>query len=379
MSKKRDYYEIFSVDRNASAEDVKRAYRKLVKQYHPDIYKGSDADERIKEINEAYEVLSSPDKRAAYDRFGHAGVQGAAGMGGAPGAGFPDITDIFSEFFGGGFGGMGGRGPQRGPVRGADLRYNLTIEFEEAVLGVEKEIEVTREETCPRCHGSGAEPGTTPIRCPTCNGSGEVRQRQQTILGTFVNVTTCPRCRGEGEVVTTACQQCSGERVVAAARRLRVKIPPGVDEGTRIRLPNEGATGLRGGPNGNLYVFISVKPHKIFRRNENDILLEWPINIAQAVLGDEIEAPTLDGPRTIKIPPGTQPGKVLRLKGLGAPLLRGSGRGDMLITIDVRIPTQLTDEQRRLFEQLSATFGGSVPEKNESGSFFERMKDALGL
>ncbi|MCP4165858.1 MAG: molecular chaperone DnaJ [Chloroflexi bacterium] len=374
MSNKRDYYEILSVDRNASAEDVKRAYRRMVKQYHPDIYKGDDADHRIKEINEAYEILSNPEKRGAYDRFGHAGVQGAAG--GAPGAGFSDFADIFEEFFGGGFGFR--RGAQRGPVRGSDLRYNLAVEFEEAVLGAEKEIKVTRHETCPRCEGVGAEPGTTPMRCPTCNGSGEVRQRQQTILGSFVNVTTCPRCRGEGEVVTTPCQQCHGERVVENTRRLRVKIPPGVDDGTRIRLPNEGEPGMRGGEPGNLYVFISVKPHKIFLRSEDDILLELPINVAQAVLGAEVEAPTLDGPRMVKIAPGTQPGKGLRLRGLGVPHLRKSGRGDMLITVNVRIPTQLSEEQNVLFEQLSELLGPESIDKEGPG-FFDRMKEAFGL
>lgn len=376
MSTPRDYYEILGVERTASAEEIKRAYRRLVKQYHPDIYKGPDADQRIKEINEAYEVLSSPEKRAAYDRFGHAGLQGAPDMGGA---GFPDLGDLFSEFFGG-FGGFGFRtGPQRGPVRGADLRYNLTIEFEEAVLGTEKEIEIERDEVCPRCQGVGAEPGTTPIRCPTCNGTGEVRQRQQTLLGTLVNVTTCPRCRGEGEIVTTPCQQCRGERMVTMTRRLRVKIPPGVDEGTRIRLPNEGNMGMRGGPSGNLYVFLSVKPHKYLRRHEDDLLLELPVNVAQAVLGAEVQVPTLDGPRTVKIPPGTQPGKVIRLRGLGVPHLRGNGRGDLLITVNVQIPTQLTDEQRRLFEQLAVSLSGGHSGERSEGGFFERMKDALGL
>lgn len=376
MSTKRDYYEILGIERNASAEDIKRAYRRMVKQFHPDIYKGEDADDKIKEINEAYEVLSNPDKRGAYDRFGHAGVQG---VGGGAGAGFPDIGDIFEEFFGGGFGGGFRRGPQRGPVRGADLRYNLSIEFEEAVLGVERDIEVTREETCPRCEGNGAEPGTQPMRCPSCNGAGEVRQRQQTILGTFVNVTTCPRCRGEGEVVTSPCSECKGERLVKATRKLRVKIPQGVDDGTRIRLPGEGAPGARGGSSGNLYVFITVKPHKIFQRYEDDILLELPINIAQAVLGAEVEAPTLEGPKMMKIPPGTQPGKVLRLRGLGVPHLRRSGRGDLLVTVNVRVPTQLTAEQRAAFEKLAETLGDETIERDEHGGFFDRIKEAWGL
>jgi len=246
----RDYYEILGVSRTASADEIKRAYRKLVKQYHPDIYDGPDADARIKEINEAYEVLGDDQKRAAYDRFGHAGVSGAAGGGGygPAGGGFTDIGDIFEEIFGAGFGfGRGGGGRKQGPIRGADIRYDLTIEFEEAVMGAEKEIEVTRHEVCPRCHGSGAEPGTHPMKCPTCNGMGQVRQRQQTIFGTFVNVTTCPRCKGTGEIVTTPCRECHGTGQVEVTRRLRVKIPAGVQDGTRIRLPGEGEPGQRGG------------------------------------------------------------------------------------------------------------------------------------
>lgn len=384
---KRDYYEILGVARTASVEEIKRSYRKLVKKYHPDIYDGPDADVRIKEINEAYEVLGDDQKRAAYDRFGHAGVSGAAGAGGygpASGAGFTDIGDIFEEIFGGGFG-FGGRGGSRGrqgPLRGADIRYDLTIEFEEAVMGAEKEIEITRHETCPRCHGSGAEPGTQPMKCPTCNGVGQVRQRQQTIFGTFVNVTTCPRCKGTGEIVTTPCRECHGTGKVEVTRRLRVKIPAGVQDGTRIRLPGEGEPGQRGGQTGNLYVFLSVKPHKIFRRVDDDILLELPINIAQAVMGAEVEAPTLDGPKLVKIPPGTQPGKVLRLRGLGVPHLRGSGRGDMLITVNVRIPknAELTDEQRELFGRLAETLSPvSVEENDGHGGFFDRMREALGL
>jgi molecular chaperone DnaJ len=376
---KQDYYEILGVSRQASGEEIKRAYRRMVKKYHPDIYKGEDANDRIKEINEAYEILSTPEKRAAYDGFGHAGVEGGAGAAG--GGGFADMADIFDEIFRGGFGGFGGfgRGPQRGPVRGADLRYDLTIEFEEAVLGAEREIEITRHETCSRCGGSGAEPGTSPVRCPTCNGAGEVRQRQQTILGTFVNVTTCPRCHGTGEVVTTPCRQCKGTGVEQVTRRLRVKIPAGVDDGTRIRLPGEGEPGVRGGPPGNLYVFLKVKPHKIFQRSDDNLLLELPINITQAILGAEVEIPTLDGPKSIRIPAGVQPGKVLRLRGLGVPHLRHGGRGDLLITINVRIPTQLSEEQRRLVQELSETMEPIVLGKNDEPGFFDRMKEALGL
>jgi len=382
---KRDYYEILGVSRSASADEIKRAYRRLVKQYHPDIYKGPDAEARIKEINEAYEVLGDPDKRARYDRYGHAGVSGAAGAGSyGPGGygGFTDIGDIFEEIFGAGFGFGRSGGRRQRPTRGADLRVDLTIEFEEAVMGTEKEIEVTRHETCPRCHGTGAEPGTQPMRCPTCNGAGQVRQRQQTIFGTFVNVSTCPRCKGTGEVVTTPCRECHGTGQVEVTRRLRVKIPAGVQDGTRIRLPGEGEPGKRGGQPGNLYVFISVKPHKLFKRMDDDILLELPINIAQAVLGAEVEVPTLDGPKLVKIPAGTQPGKVLRLRGLGVPHLRGNGRGDMLITVDVHIPKQseLTEEQKELFYRLAETLDPMpVESRNEHGGFFERVKEALGL
>ncbi len=381
---KRDYYEILGVSRSASADEIKRAYRKLVKKFHPDIYKGPDANSRIKEINEAYEVLGDSQKRAAYDRFGHAGVSGTGAGGYGPGGvDFTDIGDIFEELFGGGFG-FGGRGSRqrRGPRRGVDIRFDLTIEFEEAVMGAEKEIEITRHDSCPRCHGSGAEPGTQPMKCPTCGGAGQVRQRQQTIFGSFVNVTTCPRCKGSGEIVTAPCRECHGEGQVEVTRRLRVKIPAGVQDGNRIRLPGEGEPGQRGGQQGDLYVFLTVKPHKLFRRVDDDILLELPINIAQAVLGAEVEAPTLDGPRLIKIPAGVQPGKVLRLRGLGVPHLHGGGRGDMLITVNVRIPksSELNDEQRELFYRLAETLS-SVPveDHDDHGGFFDRMREALGL
>lgn len=377
MSTKRDFYEVLGVERHAAAEAIKSAYRRLVKRYHPDIYKGEDANDRIKEINEAYEVLSSPEKRTAYDRFGHAGVQGAAGGAGA--SGFPDMADIFDELFRGGFGGFN-RGPQRGPVRGADLRYNLRVEFEEAVLGAEREIKISRHETCTHCRGNGAEPGTSPVRCPTCNGAGEVRQRQQTILGTFVNVSTCPRCQGSGEVVTTPCRQCNGSGLEEVQRHLRVKIPAGVDDGTRIRLPGEGEAGLRGGPSGNLYVFLKVRQHKIFQRSDDNLLLELPITISQAILGAEVEIPTLDGPKSIRISPGVQPGKVLRMRGMGVPHLRHGGRGDLLVTINVRIPTQLSEEQRHLVQQLGETLQPiSLDTSSNEPGFFDRMKEALGL
>ncbi len=376
MPTKRDYYEILGVSRNASQDDIKKAYRRLALQYHPDRNKEPGAEERFKEINEAYEVLSDEDKRSAYDRFGHAAV------GGQPG-GFSDFgdlggfSDIFEEFFSG-FGMRGGAATRRGPRRGEDLRYDLTLTFEEAVFGCEKEIELTRLETCPVCHGSGAEPGTSPVRCPQCNGTGEVRRVQQSILGSFVNVTTCPRCQGTGEVVHSPCHECRGAKQVHVPRRISVRIPPGVDTGTQIRLSGEGETGLHGGPRGNLYVVLTVQPHRYFKRRGDDIIVEVAINVAQAALGDEIEVPTLEGPEKIAIPAGTQTGRIFRLRGRGIPHLRYDGRGDQLVVIQVAVPTQLTAEQRRLFQELAKTLGREViPQQDKS--FFDRLKEVLGM
>jgi molecular chaperone DnaJ len=376
MANKRDYYEVLGVARNASAEQVKKAYRKLARQYHPDVNKSDDAEERFKEINEAYEVLNNDQKRAAYDRFGHAGVQGGASGGSYSGFGGFGFEDIFDEFFSG-FGMGSRRRGRRGPLRGADLQYDLTVTFEEAAFGAEKEIEVMRHETCPRCQGGGAEPGTQPMRCPQCNGTGEVRQVQQSILGSFVNVSTCPRCRGEGEIITSPCSECRGQKVVQVPRTLSVKIPPGVDDGMRIRLPGEGEPGTHGGPPGNLYIAIAVEPHPFFRRRDSNVLMELNINVAQAALGDEITVPSLDGDVTLKIPPGTQSGKVFRLRGKGVPRLRCNGRGDQLVVIQVSVPTSLTDEQVALFKTLGKTLGKEVIPQTER-SFFDRLKDALG-
>lgn len=376
---KRDYYEVLGVPRDADENTIKSAYRKLARQYHPDVNKAEDAEERFKEINEAYEVLSDPDKRAAYDRFGHAAAQGGFGAGG-PGAGFGGFggfggfSDIFEEFFGG-F--TGTRAASRGPTRGADLRYDLDITFEEAVFGVEKEIEVPRLETCPHCQGSGAEPGTRPMRCPQCNGTGEVRRAQQTILGQFVTVTTCPRCNGEGEIVTTPCSQCRGQKRVRVTRKLVVNIPAGVDDGVRIRLSGEGEPGERGGPAGSLFVVLHVQPHPFFQRQENDILLEYPINIVQAALGAEVEVPTLDGPAKLTIPAGTQHGTVFKLRGKGVPILRSNRRGDQLVVVRVVVPEKLNDKQRKLLKELGETLGLDTLGK-DNRTLFEKFMDAVG-
>jgi molecular chaperone DnaJ len=369
---KRDYYETLGLQRNASQDDVKGAFRKLARQYHPDVSQEPDAEERFKEINEAYGVLSDDQKRAAYDRFGHAGVQGTGGM--------PDFTvdfaDLFEEFFGmGGF----GRSSQRSrnmPRRGADLQLRLELTFEEAVFGVDKEIEFTRDEVCATCQGKGAEPGTSPVRCSTCNGSGEVRQVRQTILGSMVQVSTCPTCNGAGETISTPCHTCNGRGLERKTRKKVVSIPPGVDEGNQIRLAGEGQPGINGGPLGNLYILISVRTHKYFKRRENDIQLDLDINIAQAALGAEVPVPTVDGTETLRIPAGTQPGKVLRMRGKGVPYLRGNGRGDQLVIVNVDIPKSLTPEQRALFEQLAASLGSEV--RPQERSFFDWLKDTLG-
>jgi molecular chaperone DnaJ len=371
---KRDYYEILGVPKNATLDDLKGAFRRLARQYHPDVNKEPDAEEKFKEINEAYAVLSDQDKRAAYDRFGHAGVQGVGGQDFT--VDFSDFADIFGDLFG--FGGFGrsSRRTRNAPRRGADLPYRLDLTFEEAVFGAEKEIEIVHDELCGTCNGSGAEPGTSPVRCPACNGSGEVRQVRQTILGSMVQVATCPTCNGAGENISTPCHTCRGRGLEQRTRKKLVNIPGGVDAGTQIRLAGEGQPGLNGGPNGNLYITVNVRPHKFFRRRENDIVLDLDINIAQAALGAEVEIPTVDGATTLKIPAGAQPGKVMRLRNKGVPFLRSSGRGDQLVVINVAIPTRLTTEQQKLFEQLAKSLGSEV--RPQERSFIDWLKETLG-
>jgi len=369
MSAKRDYYEILGVNRSAGDAEIKRAYHRLAREYHPDLNKDPGAEERFKEINEAYEALGDRRKRAEYDRWGHVG----------PGGGFATdfggfgLGDIFDDLFS--FGGMR-TAARRAPQRGADLRYNLTLTFEEAAFGCEKEIEVTRLDTCPVCRGTGAEPGTEPIRCPQCNGTGEVRRARQSIFGSFVNVSTCGRCGGEGEVVSTACSNCRGQKRLPATQTIAIKVPPGVDSGTQIRLSEEGEAGMRGGMAGNLYVVISVRKHPYFKRQNSDIFLELPINMAQGALGDEIDVPTLDGTEKLIIPAGTQTGETFRLRNKGVPYLRGEGRGDQLVTVYVVTPKKLTPEQRQLLEQLGKTLGKEVIPQGEKG-FFDRLRDVL--
>ncbi len=374
MPAQRDYYDVLGVPKGAPQDEIKSAFRRLARQYHPDVSQEPDAEERFKEANEAYAVLSDEEKRAAYDRYGHAGVKG---MGGVPPDFSVDFSDIFEEFFGG-LGGFGrtSRRSRNMPHRGADLQLKVELAFEESVFGVEKEIEFTRDETCATCQGRGAEPGTSPTRCTTCNGQGEVRQVRQTILGSMVQVATCPTCNGAGETISSPCHTCGGRGVERKSRKKVINIPGGVDNGTQIRLAGEGQPGVNGGPNGNLYLVIQVKPHKYFRRRGEDIMLDLNINIAQATLGADVEVPSVDGAEKLKIPAGIQPGKVLRLRNKGFPYLRGTGRGDQLVVINIEIPKHLTGEQRKLFEQLAKSLGSEV--RPQERSFLDWLKETLG-
>ncbi|MGC9469055.1 MAG: molecular chaperone DnaJ [Anaerolineae bacterium] len=371
-----DYYSVLGVSRDASPEEIKKAYRQLARKYHPDVSSEPNAEDKFKEVNAAYEVLSDVEKRAMYDRYG---TEGPPGLGGFDFGGMRDPFDIFAEVFGnlGGFGGFG-RSGRPGPRRGNDIRTSLDITFEEAAFGAEKQVAVRRQEVCPVCDGSGAEPGTSPETCPECGGSGQTRQVQRTLLGSFVNITTCQRCHGRGTIVKTPCEECRGTGRVYATREIGVSIPPGVDNGITVRVSGQGEPGELNGPPGNLYITLNVKPHPYFKRRGNDVLLELQINVAQAALGDTVTVPTLDGEREITIPAGTQSGGVFRLRGLGIPVLRGSGRGDELVVTQVAIPKRLSEEQKELFHELGKTLGTEVVVE-EKQSFVDRVKEALGL
>ena len=367
----RDYYEVLGINRNANAEEIKNAFRNLARKYHPDVSKEPDAEEKFKECNEAYAILSDPDKRAAYDRYGHSAVNG---MGGMPDFSSVDFSDIFEEFFG--FGGMGGGSRRKNaPRRGTDLSYAVNLEFEEAVFGIDKEIDISRDEVCSTCNGNGAEAGSSPISCTNCGGHGEVRQVRQTFLGSMVQVTTCPNCQGKGTIIQSPCKTCRGAGLERKSIKKLVHIPAGVDNGTQIRLAGEGQPGTNGGPHGNLYLEVRVKPHKFFRRKQDEVLLDLNINVAQATLGSEIEVPTLDGNEKLVIPPGTQQGKIFKLRNKGVPHLRSSGRGDQLIIVGIEIPTHLTQEQRALFEKLADVLGTEVLPQEKG--FFDKLKEVL--
>lgn len=372
MSPKRDYYEILGVPRNASEQEIKSAYRKQALRYHPDRNPGDKAaEERFKEAAEAYGVLGDADKRRRYDAYGHAGLGGAA-TGFDPTI-FGDFGDILGDFFGFGFGDIFGRRGRGGPRRGADLRYDLEITFEEAAFGTETHIQIPRSETCSACSGSGAAGGTKPTTCPTCQGAGQVTFQQ----GFFSVARTCARCRGAGKIITSPCKQCNGQGHVPIERKLEIKIPPGVDTGSQLRISAEGEPGTVGGPPGDLYVVVRVQDHPFFKREGTNLFCEIPVTVAQAALGGAVEVPTLgQGTTRVTLHEGTQPGTLLRVRGQGVPHLGGKGRGDLHVLVRVVVPTKLTGEQRRLFDQLGKTL--PVPEiKDRDRSIFDRMKDIL--
>ena len=367
----RDYYEVLGVPRNASEQEIKSAYRKLALKHHPDRNPGDrQAEERFKEAAEAYGVLGDPEKRRRYDTYGHAGVSGAAGAGFDPTI-FADFSDILGDFFG--FGDAFGR-QRRGPRRGQDLRYNLEISFEEAAFGTETQLRIPRAETCSSCSGSGAAPGTKPTSCPTCRGAGQVTFQQ----GFFSVARTCSHCRGTGRIVAESCKACRGEGHLPIERTLQIKIPPGVDTGSQLRIGGEGEPGALGGPPGDLYVVLRAAEHAFFKRDGTSLFCEMPVSVPQAALGATLEVPTLDGGKTkLAVPEGTQSGTVLRVKGQGIPALGGRGRGDLHVLVRVVVPKHLTSEQRKLFEQLGKTL--PVPDfKDKDKSLLERMKDLLG-
>jgi molecular chaperone DnaJ len=371
----RDYYEVLGVQRTATDAELKSAFRKLAMEHHPDRNGGCEtAGAKFKEINEAYSVLSDAQKRAAYDRFGHAGVNGGAG--GRGGAQFHDVNDIFSEVFGDVFGDMfgGARGRGGGPQRGSDLRYDLEITLEQAYTGAEVEISVPSTIACDVCDGSGAKPGTSPTVCGACGGAGRVRAQQ----GFFSIERTCPRCGGQGRVVADPCRACHGHGQVRRERKLQVRVPAGVDDGQRIRLAGEGDAGARGGPRGDLYIFLSVRPHELFERDGLDLLCSVPVPIATAALGGEIEAPCLvDGHcgecrSTVKVPPGAQTGHTVRIKGKGMPSLRGRDRGDLVVEFFVETPTHLTARQKELLREFAELCGDRQNPKH--AGFFKKAK-----
>lgn len=374
MAQKRDYYEVLGVGRDADTEEIKKAYKKLAKQYHPDLNPDSKtAEEKFKEVNEAYNVLSNDQERARYDQFGHddpgaGGGFGGGGFGGGFGGfggagGFGSMGDIFETFFGGGF--SQAQDPNA-PRQGADMRIDLSIAFEEAAKGVEKEVSVSRMESCKKCHGNGAAPGSSREKCAQCGGTGKVRVNQATAFGQFQTVRSCPACGGSGSIIKEPCPDCGGSGRVKQTRKIKVNIPAGVDTGSRLRMAGEGEGGINGGPAGDLFVYITVKPHKYFKRQGDNVLCDFPLNFAQAALGTEVDVPTLDGKVKLTIPEGTQTGTTFRLRGRGFAKLRGYGRGDQHVKVKVVTPTRLTDEQKELLRK----FGDSGEDGGEDKKGF---------
>lgn len=371
---KQDYYELLGISRSASADDIKKAYRKLARQCHPDANPDDpNAEARFKEISEAYMVLSDPEKRSNYDRFGHAGADGQ-GFGGFEGFGdFGGLGDIFEMFFG-----AGGR-RRSGPEKGSDIRADLELTLKEAAFGLERELKAPRTESCSTCDGSGAAAGSKPATCSTCNGAGQVQYAQNTPFGRIVQTRSCDRCRGAGKMIEKPCPTCRGTGQIRKTRGIKVKVPPGVDNGSRLRVAGEGEAGTRGGPRGDLYVYIHVQAHKIFKREGDDLICEMPISFVQAALGDELEVPTLEGGAKLKIPEGTQSGTVFRMKGKGVPNVSGHGRGDQHVVVKLVTPTKLSEKQKTLLKEFACMIGDHQQNLNPQGdkSIFEKVKDAF--
>ena len=373
---KRDYYEVLGVSRGASEDEIKKAYKKMARKYHPDLNPGDKtAEEKFKEVNEAYEVLSDANKRARYDQYGHAGVDPNFGAGG--GAGFDgsfdfgDLGDIFGSFFGGGFGG-GRRTNPNAPQRGESIRMSIAISFEEAAFGCEKAVTVERYETCDTCHGNGCAPGTSPEVCPDCHGTGTVQVRRQTPMGVFATSSPCPKCGGKGRIIHQPCKDCRGSGMVRKKKTIQASIPAGIDNGQTISIRGQGNAGKNGGPAGDLLITITVRPHELFRREGTSVLCEAPITFTQAVLGAELEIPTIDGKVKYTLPEGTQSGTTFRLKGKGIPSINGRGRGDQYVTVYIETPKNLNKEQKEALKKFAETMGESNYE--EQKKFFKKFK-----
>ncbi|WP_307905008.1 molecular chaperone DnaJ [Haliovirga abyssi] len=372
---KRDYYEILGVEKGASQDEIKKAYRKLAMKHHPDRNAGnSEAEEKFKEASEAYQILSDPEKRSKYDRFGSSAFDGNAGGGGFNYnnfGDFGDLGDIFGSFFGGGFGGGRNSRSRSRARKGSDLRYNMEITLEESAEGVEKEVSYTREAKCSTCNGTGAEPGSKMKTCPKCNGTGEIKQISRSLFGQFENIEECDNCNGTGKVPEKKCHTCGGTGVVKEKVKKKVKIPAGIESGQRVRVSGFGEVGENGGPYGDLYIYVFIKEHEIFERVDNNIVCEMPISFTTATLGGEIEVPTLTGTIKMKIPSGTQTGKVFRLREKGIPYIRGYGKGDEMVKVIVEIPTNLSEKQKDLLKE----FDSALHEKNNSmaKSFFDKI------
>ena len=375
MADKRDYYEVLGISKGASEDEIKKAYKKMARKYHPDLNPDNkEAEEKFKEVNEAYEVLSDPDKKARYDQYGHAGVDPNFGAGaGFDGSfDFGDLGDIFGNFFGGGFGGGGRRTNPNAPQRGESIRLSLTISFEEAAFGCEKEITVERMEQCGTCSGSGCAAGTTPEVCPDCHGTGQVQVRRQTPMGVFATSSPCGRCGGKGKIIHQPCPDCRGTGAVRKRKTIKASVPAGIDNGQTISIRGQGHAGKNGGPAGDLLITITVRPHELFRREGTSVLCEAPITFAQAVLGAELEIPTIDGKVKYDLPEGTQSGTTFRLKGKGIPLLNGRGRGDQYVTVYIETPRNLTKTQKEALMKFADSVGDNNYEDRRR--FFKKFK-----